>query len=159
MKITLVCVGKIKMQYITEGIRDFAGRIAPYARLEILEIADEKIPQNPTNGEIKNILEYEGAKIEKYLAADSHKIALCIQGKQTDSIKFAQTIANLQTFGTSKLTFIIGGSLGLAESVVKSCQMQLSLSKMTFPHQLTRLILLEQIYRAFRIINNEPYHK
>ena len=159
MNIKLICVGKIRENYLAEGIRDYAGRITPYARLEIAEVADEKAAENLSTKETTQVLEREGAKIAKHLADDAYKIALTINGKPLSSVKLAAALADLGVSGRSKLNFIIGGSLGLAPEIIAAAHMQLSLSQMTFPHQLARLILLEQIYRAFRINNGEPYHK
>jgi len=159
MNIRLICVGKIKEKYLADAIMDYVKRLAPYVRLEIIEVPDEKAAENLSAKEAGQVIEREGAKIAKHLAADAYKIALTISGKPLSSTDLAKAIKNLGISGKSKINFIIGGSLGLAPDIINTAHMQLSLSQMTFTHQLARLILMEQIYRAFRINSNEPYHK
>ena len=127
--------------------------------VEIIEVADEKTPDNASDIEVKQIKDKEGERILKNIKDDAYVVTLCIDGKQLDSEELADKISLLGVQGTSHICFIIGGSLGLADAVVKRADYKLSFSKMTFPHQLMRVILLEQIYRAYRIINKEPYHK
>ena len=159
MKITILCVGKIKEGYFRDGIAEYVKRLSRYATTEIVEVQDEKTPDGASLAEEKQILATEGARLMKHLSDDAYKIALCIDGKKMDSVAFSAKIEQIKTAGFSHIQFLIGGSLGLANEVVKKPDFRLSFSDMTFPHQLMRLILSEQIYRAFRIANNEPYHK
>lgn len=159
MKITIICVGKIKEKFYVEAIKEYSKRLSRYCKLEIAEVADEKTPAEPSDNEIHIVKNKEGERIKKYLSEDAYVIALAIDGKKFTSEKNAEYINNLGIRGISHIQFIIGGSLGLADDILKNADMKLSFSDMTFPHQLMRVILLEQIYRAYRIINNEPYHK
>ena len=158
MNINIIVVGKIKENYIKQGIKEFEKRLSAHCNLKIIELADEKTKENASQKEIDLVLDKEGSRIEPYLDG-FYNIALDIKGKKMDSIKFADKLDNLMLDGISDINFIIGGSLGLSDEVLKKSDLRLSFSDMTFPHQLMRLILLEQIYRAFRIINNFPYHK
>lgn len=159
MKITVVCVGKIKEKFFQGGIDEFTKRLSKYCKIEIVEVADEKTPDHASELEEKKIKEKEAERMDKYLKKDAYKIALVIEGEMLDSEQLAKKIDQLGIGGVSHLIFIIGGSLGLSEEIRKKADYQLSFSKMTFPHQMMRLILLEQIYRSYRIINKEPYHK
>ena len=159
MKITIICVGKIKEKFYVEAIKEYSKRLSRYCKLEIAEVADEKTPAEPSDNEINIVKNKEGERIKKCLSEDAYVIALAIDGKKFTSEKNAEYINNLGIRGVSHIQFIIGGSLGLADDILKNADMKLSFSDMTFPHQLMRVILLEQIYRAYRIINNEPYHK
>lgn len=159
MKITILCVGKVKEKFYREGIEEFIKRLSRYCKLEIIEVADEKTDENASETEIRLVKEKEGEKLLKNIKEDAYVISLCIDGKQLDSESLSEKIEKLGVQGTSHIYFIIGGSLGLADEVVKRSDYKLSFSPMTFPHQLMRLILLEQIYRSYRIMNNEPYHK
>lgn len=159
MKITLITVGKIKEKYFTDAIKEYAKRLSRYCKLEILELADEKTPDGASEAEEMQIKAKEGERILKTIKYNSYVFALAIQGKKMSSEVFADTINRLGIGGDSHLMFIIGGSLGLDERVLKRADRLISFSDMTFPHQLMRVILLEQIYRAYRIIQNEPYHK
>ncbi|KAI4447461.1 Ribosomal RNA large subunit methyltransferase H [Eubacterium plexicaudatum ASF492] len=159
MKITIVAVGKIKEKFYREAVAEFQKRLNRYVKLEIIEVADEKTPEEASEREKEIILEQEGARILKHIRSDTYVIALAIEGKMSDSIAFSEKIRLLGVNGTGHLVFIIGGSLGLADDVLKRADLKLSFSRMTFPHQLMRVILLEQIYRSYRIINHEPYHK
>ena len=159
MKITILCVGKVKEKFYREGIEEFVKRLSRYCKLEIIEVADEKTDENASETEIRLVKEKEGEKLLKNIKDDAYVITLCIDGKQLDSEELSEKIEKLGVQGTSHICFIIGGSLGLSNDVLKRADMKLSFSKMTFPHQLMRVILLEQIYRSFRIMNNEPYHK
>ena len=159
MNINIVCVGKIKEKYLKLGIDEFKKRLSKYCKLDIIELDDEKAPENLSDKEI-NIIKYkEGKKILSKVRANSYVIALAIDGKNISSEELADTMKNLAVRGNSNITFIIGGSLGLSDEVLSRADYKLSFSKMTFPHQLMRLILLEQVYRAYRINNGEPYHK
>ena len=159
MQITIISVGKLKEKYLIDGISEYLKRLSSYARIEIIEVPDEKAPENLSYAEEQQVKKKEGERILSKIGVDSHVIALAIEGKQRSSEELATTIDSLGTYGKSKLAFIIGGSLGLSEEVMKRANDKLSFSKMTFPHQLMKLILVEQIYRAFRIIKGEPYHK
>lgn len=159
MKITLITVGKIKEKYFTDAIKEYAKRLSRYCKLEILELSDEKTPDGASDAEELQIKTKEGERILKSIKDNAYVFALAIQGKKLSSEDFADTINRLGIGGDSHLMFIIGGSLGLDERVLKRADRLISFSDMTFPHQLMRVILLEQIYRAYRIIQNEPYHK
>lgn len=159
MKITVLCVGKIKEKYFRDAIDEYAKRLSRYCKLEIIEVADEKTVENPSPAEEALIKEREAERILKSMKDDTWLIALAIDGKKYDSPAFAGKINSLGIQGKSHLTFVIGGSLGLHESVLKRANEKISFSDMTFPHQLMRVILLEQVYRGYRIIHGEPYHK
>ncbi len=157
MKITVACVGKIKEKYFSDGINEYMKRLSRYADVDICQVPDEKAPEELSTAQKEQIKNVEGKRLMK--VAKGHIIALAIDGRQTDSEGFAQLISQLTVRGISHITFVIGGSLGLSDEVLQRADYRLSFSKMTFPHQLMRLILLEQVYRAFKIIKNEPYHK
>lgn len=159
MNITLVTVGKIKEKYFRDTIAEYQKRLSKYCRLEIVEVADEKTPDKASETEEAQIRQREAARILKAVRDNAYCIALTIDGKKRDSVNLATHIEQLGLSGKSNLVFVIGGSLGLYDSVVQRADETLSFSELTFPHQLMRVILLEQIYRCFRIINNEPYHK
>ncbi|GGE05853.1 ribosomal RNA large subunit methyltransferase H [Marinithermofilum abyssi] len=159
MRIHLLAVGKIKEKYLAQGIREYLKRLQPYAKTEIIEIAEEKGQEPLSESELEHIKQKEGERILNRISPQSHVIALAIQGSPLSSEELAQQMEQLATFGTSHLTFIIGGSYGLSPDVLKRADQLLSFSRMTFPHQLMRLILLEQVYRAFKIIRGESYHK
>ncbi|WP_078429581.1 23S rRNA (pseudouridine(1915)-N(3))-methyltransferase RlmH [Alkalihalobacterium alkalinitrilicum] len=159
MNISIITVGKLKEKYLTMGINEYIKRLSAYAKIEIVEVPDEKAPEQLSVTEMEQIKQKEGEKILAKIHPDAHVIALAIEGKQMSSEQLASELDKLATYGKSKFTFIIGGSLGLSEEVLKRSNAQLSFSKMTFPHQLMRLILVEQVYRAFRINRGEPYHK
>lgn len=159
MRITLVTVGKIKERYFADAIGEYSKRLSRYVRLEILEAADEKTPDGTGAALEEQIKQKEGARILKLLPEDAYVIALAIEGKRFSSEGLAEKIAALGVSGKSHLCFVIGGSLGLDPRVTARADLLLSFSDMTFPHQLMRVILLEQIYRSFRINSHEPYHK
>ncbi len=159
MKITLICVGKLKEKYLSQGVEEYKKRLGRYCTLEIIELADEKTPDNAGIAMEENIKKKEGERILKVLKEDSYRIALAIEGSMLSSEQLAGKIEGLGIEGTSHVSFIIGGSLGLSTEVLSRANYLLSFSKMTFPHQLMRMILLEQIYRSYRIISNQPYHK
>ena len=159
MRINIVCVGKIKEKYLKLGIDEFKKRLSKYCKLEIIELEDEKAPENLSDKEMLMIKEKEGKKILSKIKDNSYVIALAIDGKNLSSEELAETINKLGVRGVSNITFVIGGSLGLSDEVLSRADYKLSFSKMTFPHQLMRLILLEQVYRAYRINNGDPYHK
>ena len=158
MKITILAVGKIKEKYLVEGIKEYTKRLSKYTKLEIIEVPDEQAPENLSKKDMDIVKDKEAIKIE-YKIKDSYVIALVIKGVMFTSEEFANKIEDIKTYNASHITFIIGGSLGLSNSVLRKVNLKMSFSEMTFPHQLMRLILLEQIYRSFRINNNEPYHK
>ena len=159
MRITLITVGKIKEKYLKDAIAEYSKRLSKYCKLEIIEVADEKTPDNASETVEDQIRAKEGEKILKNIKDDSFVITLEIVGKQLTSEELADKIETLGVQGQSHLTFVIGGSIGLGQDVLKRSNYALSFSRMTFPHQLMRVILLEQVYRAYRIMNNEPYHK
>ena len=159
MKITLITVGKIKEKYLKDAIAEYTKRLSKYCKLEIVEVADEKTPDNASETVEEQIRSKEAERILKYVKDDAFVVTLEINGKQLSSEELADKIDKLGVQGTSHIIFIIGGSIGLGEDVLKKSNFALSFSKMTFPHQLMRVILLEQVYRSYRIISGEPYHK
>ena len=159
MKITILTVGKIKEKYLRDAIAEYSKRLSRYAKLEIIEVADEKTPDNASETVETNIKNKEAERLLKYIRDDAYLITLEIKGKQLTSEELAQKIDTLGVQGTSHIIFVIGGSLGLGEEVLKRSNYALSFSKMTFPHQMMRVVLLEQIYRAIKIMKNEPNHK
>lgn len=159
MNITVVCIGKLKEKYWTEAIQEYSKRLSKYCTLAINELKEEKAPDNPSHAEEMAIREAEGKNILKQIKKEAYVIALEIQGKEMTSEAMANKIGDLGLTGKSDLVFIIGGSIGLSEEVLSRADFRLSFSKMTFPHQMMRVILLEQIYRSFKILRNETYHK
>lgn len=158
MKITIACVGKVKEKYFTDAIKEYTKRLSKYINLDIAEVADEKAPENMSNAQVIKVKETEGERLLKVFK-DSFVVALAINGEKLTSEGFSEFISDKMVRGISHITFVIGGSLGLSNEVLKRAGYKLSFSDMTFPHQLMRVILLEQIYRACRIMKNEPYHK
>lgn len=158
MKITIACVGKIKEKYFIDAINEYAKRLSRYISLNIAEVPDEKTPENMSLAQMEQVKEIEGERLNKVIK-DSYVVALAINGKKLTSEGFADFISDNMVKGVSHITFVIGGSLGLSDKILKRADYKLSFSDMTFPHQLMRVVLLEQIYRAHRIIKNEPYHK
>lgn len=171
MNIVIYGVGKIKENYLKDGIAEYSKRLGRYCNLQVVEVPDERAPESLSIKEEEMVKRREGEHIlsrlecgkhiegAKHLQDGSYKIALCVDGASLSSEGLAQKIQSLETSGKSSISFIIGGSLGLSPDVIERCDMKLSFSKMTFPHQLMRLILLEQVYRSFKIIYNETYHK
>ena len=159
MKISIVCVGKIKESFYRQAIEEYAKRLSKYCKLEIIEVADEKTPDKASEALESQIKEKEADRILEKIKEDAYVFTLEIKGKSYTSEDFAEMIQKTTVQGKSHLVFVIGGSLGLHEKVLKRSNHAISFSDMTFPHQLMRVILTEQIYRAFRIINGEPYHK
>ena len=159
MKITIIAVGKIKEKYLKDAITEYSKRLGRYCRLEIIEVADEKTPDHASENMEDAIREKEAERIGKYIKEDAYLVTLEIQGRQLTSEEFADKIEKLGVSGIGHMIFIIGGSIGLGKCILEKSDYALSFSKMTFPHQLMRVILLEQIYRSYRIINGEPYHK
>ena len=159
MKINIITVGKIKEKYLREAIAEYSKRLSKYCKLEILEVIDEKTPDNASILVENQIRDKEGERILKLIKDDAYVITLEIGGTMLDSVEFAEKIETLGIQGKSHICFVIGGSLGLGDAVCRRSDYAVSFSLMTFPHQLMRVILLEQIYRGYRIINHEPYHK
>ena len=159
MNITIVTVGKLKEKYLKMGIEEFSKRLGAYAKIDLVEVADEKAPESLSDADMEIVKKKEAERILAKVGADAYVIALAIEGKMKTSEELSAGIEALMTYGRSKVVFVIGGSLGLHDSVLKRADELLSFSKMTFPHQMMKLILLEQVYRAFRIMKNEPYHK
>lgn len=159
MNINIIAVGKIKEKYLKDAIDEYAKRLSRFCKLTITEIADEPMSDKPSEAEKSAILQKEGEKILSAIKNTDVLISLCVEGQQLESEKFANFFADSCLSGANIFTFIIGGSLGLLEEVKKKSKLKLSFSKMTFPHQLMRVILLEQVYRAFKINANESYHK
>ncbi|USK39014.1 23S rRNA (pseudouridine(1915)-N(3))-methyltransferase RlmH [Cytobacillus firmus] len=159
MNISIITVGKLKEKYLKQGIDEYLKRLSAYAKLDIIEVPDEKAPEELSETEMIQVKQKEGERILAKIHPDAHVIALAIEGKMKSSEELADTLDKLATYGKSKIAFVIGGSLGLSQEVLQRADDKLSFSKMTFPHQLMKLILLEQIYRAFRINRGEPYHK
>jgi 23S rRNA (pseudouridine1915-N3)-methyltransferase len=159
VNISIVTVGKLKEKYLKQGIEEYLKRLGSYAKVEVIEVPDEKAPEELSETEMIQVKQKEGERILAKIGPDTYVIALAINGKLKSSEELADTLDKLATYGKSKIAFVIGGSLGLSDEVLKRADEQLSFSKMTFPHQLMRLILVEQVYRAFRINRGEPYHK
>lgn len=159
MKIVIIAVGKIKEKFYRDALQEYEKRLARYCKLEIKEVIDESIPDHTSDAMDELIKKKEAERILKLIKADSFVISLEISGEKKTSIQFSDILENLGIMGKSHITFIIGGSLGLHKDVSDRANTKLSFSAMTFPHQLMRVILLEQIYRAYRIQNKEPYHK
>lgn len=159
MKITVLAVGKVKEGYLRDAIAEYAKRLGRYCKLELIEVADEKTPDHASEAEEELIRQKEGERLLRHMREDAFVITLEIGGRMLDSVQFADQLARLGVQGQSHLVFVIGGSIGLSREVMRRSNYALSFSKMTFPHQLMRVILLEQIYRAYRIQMKEPYHK
>lgn len=159
MKITVLAVGKIKEAFYRQAIDEFTKRLGRYCSLKIIEVADEKTPDRAGDAEENQIREKEGDRLMKYIRDSDYVCALAIEGTQLDSVELSEKIRKLGVEGISSIVFVIGGSLGLHDQILKRADYKLSFSKMTFPHQLMRVILLEQIYRSYRIMSGEPYHK
>lgn len=159
MNVTVLCVGKVKEKFYRDAIAEFEKRLSRYCKLDIIEVADEKTPDNASEVVERQIKEKEAERMEKYIREGAYVIALAIDGKQLDSVELSEKMEKLGISGNSNIVFVIGGSLGLADGILKRADFKLSFSRMTFPHQLMRVILLEQIYRGYRIMNHEPYHK
>ena len=159
MKITLITVGKIKEKFFNDAISEYSKRLSRYCKLNIIEVPDEKTPDKAGEALEEQIKAKEGERILSKLSDDAYTIVLAIDGKNLDSVELAEKIENLGINGVSHIQLIIGGSLGLHSCVMQKADFKLSFSRMTFPHQLMRVILLEQIYRSYRIISKEPYHK
>ncbi|SCZ78246.1 23S rRNA (pseudouridine(1915)-N(3))-methyltransferase RlmH [Pseudobutyrivibrio xylanivorans] len=159
MNVKILCVGKIKEKFYRDAIDEYVKRLSKYCSVTITEVPDEKTSENASGTEIDIVKDKEGERLLKHISERDYVIALAILGKQMDSVAFSKFVEDLGIQGRSSLVFVIGGSLGLSDNVLKRSDFQISFSKMTFPHQLMRVILSEQIYRAMRIMKNEPYHK
>lgn len=159
MRITVLCVGRIKEKFFSQAVEEYSKRLSRYCKLEIVEVADEKTPEEAGERLVEQIKDKEGERLLSHIRDGNYVIALAIEGKELSSEALAARLDRLGVEGTSHIVFVIGGSLGLSRAVLKRADFQLSFSPMTFPHQLMRVILLEQIYRSFRIIHGEPYHK
>ena len=159
MKIKIYAIGKIKEAYLKTGINEYLTRIKPYCQVEIVEVNDEPIVENPHPAEIKKAIDLEGGRVLKQLKPNEYLIGLDLGKKELNSLEFADFLEKKFNIGGSMVSFVIGGSYGLSDELKNRCNDSISLSKMTFLHQMTRLILLEQIYRAFKINRNETYHK
>ena len=159
MKITIIGPGKLKEKYLKDGIAEYSKRLSAYTKLEFIEVPDEKCPQKLSPADMEIVKRKEGDKILSKINLSSYIITLELEGKLLSSEGLAKKIEGIAINGNSHITFVVGGSLGLHSSVTKKAQFKLCFSKMTFPHQLIKLILIEQIYRCFRILKNEPYHK
>ena len=159
MNITIISVGKLKEKYLKQAIDEYSKRLSRYCKLEIIELPDEKTPDNASEKEEQQIKDKEGDLILSKIKENMHVVAMDLKGENLTSEQFASYIENCGVMGNSNIAFIIGGSLGLSQKVIKRANYKLCFSKMTFPHQLFRVMLLEQIYRGFRISNGEPYHK
>lgn len=159
MNIDVICVGKIKENYLRAAVMEYEKRLSRYCRLNIIEVADEKTPDKQSAALDEKTKRIEAERIIKYIKQGAYLITLEIQGRMLDSVELAVEIEKIGISGNGDIQFIIGGSLGIHSSITARSDMHLSFSKMTFPHQLMRVILLEQLYRSYRIINHEPYHK
>lgn len=159
MKISILCVGKIKESFYRQAIDEYAKRLSKYCKFEVVEVTDEKTPDTASAAQVDQIKEKEANRLLEKIKEDAYVFTLEIKGKRFTSESFSECINKVTIQGNSHLVFIIGGSLGLHEKVLKRSNQAISFSDMTFPHQLMRVILAEQIYRAFRIMKNEPYHK
>lgn len=159
MNISVISVGKLKEKYLKSGIEEYTKRLGSYTKINEIEVADEKAPEQLSGADMEIVKKKEAERILAKISPDAYVIALAIDGKMKTSEQLAKDIESLMTYGRSKIVFVIGGSLGLHDEVLKRADEKLSFSKMTFPHQLMRLILVEQVYRAFRIMKGEPYHK
>lgn len=158
MNINIICAGKIKEKYFTDAVNEYAKRLSRFVKLNIIEVSDEKIPENASEKEMETVKNKEGERILSKLPPSSFIVTLCIEGKELSSVDLARKIADI-SMTSSSISFIIGGSLGLSDEVKARSQLRLSFGRMTLPHQLMRVVLAEQLYRAFKINNNESYHK
>ena len=159
MKVKIICVGKLKEKYLVAGIAEYLKRLQAYCRVEVYEVSDESIPDNCSLANEMIIKSKEGKKILDKIKQDDYVVLLDVAGKEIDSIMLAKQMENCMISGKSTIDFVIGGSLGHGQEIIERANFRLSFSKMTFPHQLMRVILLEQLYRSYRIMRNEPYHK
>ncbi|NQX61780.1 23S rRNA (pseudouridine(1915)-N(3))-methyltransferase RlmH [Paenibacillus qinlingensis] len=159
MHIQILTVGKLKERYLVDGIAEYVKRLGPYAKMQMIEVPDEKAPENMSPAEEQQVRAKEGERLLGKLGADVYVVALAIDGEMWTSEQLASSLDKLATYGRSQVAFVIGGSLGLSSELLRRADMRLSFGRMTLPHQLMRLVLVEQIYRAMRINRGEPYHK
>ncbi|MFJ8519860.1 23S rRNA (pseudouridine(1915)-N(3))-methyltransferase RlmH [Lysinibacillus xylanilyticus] len=159
MNITIVSVGKLKEKYLKMGIDEYVKRLGGYAKMDLIEVPDEKAPEQLSEAEMEIVKKKEGERILSKIGPDTYVIVLAINGKMKTSEQMSADLESLMTYGKSKIAFVIGGSLGLHDDVLKRADEQQSFGKMTLPHQLMKLVLVEQVYRSFRIMKGEPYHK
>ena len=159
MNIQIVAVGKIKEKYLVEGIREYTKRLGPYTKLRVVEVPDEKAPETMSPAEEEQVKDREGERILAQIKPDTYVIALAIDGEAWSSEELSSRLERLATYGRSDIAFVIGGSIGLSSAVLKRADARLSFGRLTYPHQLMRLMLVEQIYRAFKIMRGEPYHR
>ena len=159
LSVTLLCVGKMKEKYYIAAFAEYRKRLSAYCKLSITELPEQRLPEDPSPREISAALEKEGVEIEKHIPPQAMAIALCVEGKQVSSGAFSQMLERRAVEGTSRLCFLVGGSFGLSETVKQKAGIKLSLSEMTFPHHLARVMLIEQLYRAFTIQAGTRYHK
>ena len=159
MKVRILTIGKLKEKYLVNGINEYVKRLNSYCKVEMVEVLDEPIPDNASENVENIIKDKEADKIVSKIKDDEYVIVLDLHGKEIDSVTFSKHIENCMIQGKSTITFVIGGSLGLGKSLLQRANYRLCFSQMTFPHQLMKLILVEQIYRAFKIMNNQTYHK
>lgn len=160
LKINIICIGKIKEKYFTDAIAEYSKRLTAFCKFNIIELAEEKIRNNtPNPSQIDEVIKAEGNKILQKIKAADYVVAMCIEGKLMSSEELAKTLNSVSVSGKSTVDFVIGGSYGLSNDVKNRADLRLSMSKMTFPHQMARMILSEQIYRAFEINTNGKYHK
>ena len=159
MNIKIICIGKLKENYWRDATSEYSKRLNGYCKLNIIELKESKLPSNPSRADEISVIDKEGDDIISHVKDSDYVITLEIEGKQLDSVELSKTINKLALTGKSDIIFVIGGSLGLSDSVKNRANYKLSFSKMTYPHQMMRVILLEQIYRSFKIIKNESYHK
>lgn len=157
--VNIICIGKIKEKYWTDAIKEYTKRLSPFCKFNIIELDEEKVNSNPNQTQIKTVLNAEGKRILSKLSKNSYVIPMCIEGKQLSSTELADKLSEVALSGKSSIDFIIGGSWGLSDEVKGKADFKLSMSKMTFPHQMARVVLCEQIYRAFEINSNGKYHK
>ena len=159
LKVSVVCVGKLKEKYLKDAAAEYSKRLQAFCKFDIVEVDEEKISESPNNSQIENTLNAEGKRILSKIDKSSKVVAMCIEGKQKSSAAFAEYFGNSAVNGVSSIAFVIGGSWGLSDEVKKRADLKLSMSEMTFPHQLARVMLCEQIYRAFCINSGTKYHK
>lgn len=160
LRINIICIGKIKEKYFTDAINEYAKRLSAFCKFQIVELAEEKIRSNTPNiSQIEEVIESEGKRIMQKINSGDYVVAMCIEGKMLSSEELSKTLDGVQINGKSTVDFIIGGSYGLSQAIKSRADLRLSMSKMTFPHQMARMILSEQIYRAFEISTNGKYHK
>ena len=158
LSVNIICIGKLKEKYLTDGVNEYLKRMRPLANVSVIELSEERCKDDPSDSEIKKVLSEEGKRIQGRISKDSYTIAMCIEGKELNSEELSKKIEDISQI-KSTVNFIIGGSFGLSDEIKDMADLRLSMGRMTFPHQLSRLMLCEQIYRAFQISRNTKYHK